>query len=92
MRGSGLGGSLLRPSGYAGQAGSGFKGSARLPAKETAGLIEKEIFKKRMSNIESSSGGQVLKDCILSILYIKKSIAKPPARRDCSAYASASGP
>ena len=30
------------------------------------------------------------KDCILSVLYIKKSRAKPPARKGCSAYASES--
>jgi len=39
-------------------------------------------------NVESSSGGQVSKWCILSIL--KKDRAKPPARRGFSAYASES--
>ena len=32
---------------------SGLQGSAQPPAKKTAGQIEKETLKKRMSNIES---------------------------------------
>ena len=61
--------------------------------KET---LEKRILQRRTSieyrimNVESSSGGQVSKECILSILYIKKSRAKPPARRAFCAYASES--
>ena len=49
-------------------------------------LIWKDTLKKRMSNHEY----RMSKDCILSILYIKKSRAKPPARRAFCAYASES--
>jgi hypothetical protein len=39
--------------------GSGFRvlGSAPPPVENTAGQIEKETLKKRITNIESSSGG-----------------------------------
>jgi len=43
-----------------------------------------------MSIDEFSRGEQVSNECILSILFVKKGRAKPPAHRGCSAYASES--
>jgi hypothetical protein len=52
--------------------GSGVQGSAQPPAKKTAGQIEKETLKKRISNNESSSGGQVSNvEVMYSIYFIK---------------------
>jgi hypothetical protein len=47
VKGFRIQGSLLRPSGFAGQAG--FSSAA---GQKTTGLIEKETLKKRISNIE----------------------------------------
>ena len=41
----------------------GFRGSVLQPAKKTAGLIEKETLKKRISN----NNCRISKDCIPSI-------------------------
>jgi len=58
---------------------------------KTASLIRKKLKKK--ANIEYrilNHEYRMSKECILSILFVKKSRAKPPARRGFSAYASES--
>jgi len=62
----------------------------------TGSLVEKETLKKRIPNIESSGGGQVLKQGILpvvsfcverSILFVKKTSASPLRRKGCESQA-----
>jgi hypothetical protein len=52
VQGSGLRGSRFRVPFFALRATQGKQGSAQPPAKKTAGQIEKETQKKRISNIE----------------------------------------